>query len=151
MSFRAISHLFCCKYFQETKSSLTTLSLKYTTCLALFCYTATSRRRKRFQPIIPIRLRFKSSQLENQEEFSSWFLSPYSDTEPTFLCALNKRSNGVTASAALKQNVKAGGMCRYLGDGSGGHLDTLLKQQTQYAVLLLQVKHSGAEFHTFLL
>lgn len=44
----------------------------------------------------------------------------------------------------------AGWMCRYLGDGSGGHFDALLKQQTQYTVLLLQVKHARAQFHTFL-
>lgn len=38
----------------------------------------------------------------------------------------------------------------YLGDGSRGHFDTLLKQHAQYAVLLLQVKHTGPQLHTLL-
>ena len=41
-------------------------------------------------------------------------------------------------------------MRSYLGDRSRGHLDTLLKQNTQYAVLLLQVKHTGPQLHTLL-
>lgn len=43
------------------------------------------------------------------------------------------------------------GQISYLGDGVGGHFDTLLKQHTQYAVLLLQVEHAGPQLHTFLL
>lgn len=43
------------------------------------------------------------------------------------------------------------GQISYLGDGVGGHFDTLLKQHAQYAVLLLQVEHAGPQFHTFLL
>lgn len=74
-------------------------------CLALFCYKATRRRRgKRFQPIIPIRLRFKSPQLENQEQLSSLFLSPYSDTEPTFSRALNKRMRATVQRPPLHWN-----------------------------------------------
>lgn len=38
----------------------------------------------------------------------------------------------------------------YLGDGSRGHFDTLLKQHAQYAVLLLQVEHTGPQLHTLL-
>lgn len=41
-------------------------------------------------------------------------------------------------------------MCSYLGDRNRGHFDTLLEQHTQYAVLLLQVKHTGPQLHTFL-
>lgn len=43
------------------------------------------------------------------------------------------------------------GQISYLGDGVGGHFDTLLKQHAQYAVLLLQVEHAGPQLHTFLL
>lgn len=41
-------------------------------------------------------------------------------------------------------------MCSYLGDRNRGHFDTLLKQHTQDAVLLLQVKHAGPQLHTLL-
>lgn len=44
-----------------------------------------------------------------------------------------------------------GAVCSYLGDGDRGHLDTLLKQHAQDAVLLLQVKHAGPQLHTLLL
>lgn len=44
-----------------------------------------------------------------------------------------------------------GAVCSYLGDGDRGHLDTLLKQHAQDAVLLLQVKHTGPQLHTLLL
>lgn len=49
-------------------------------------------------------LRFKSSQLENQEQFSASFLSPYSDTEPTFSCALNKRMRATVQRPPLHWN-----------------------------------------------
>lgn len=41
-------------------------------------------------------------------------------------------------------------MCSYLGDRNRGHFDTLLEQHIQYAVLLLQVKHTGPQLHTLL-
>ena len=42
-----------------------------------------------------------------------------------------------------------GGSASYLRDGDGGHLDALLKQHAQDAVLLLQVEDAGPQFHTF--
>lgn len=45
----------------------------------LLCRTTT--RRKRFYPIIPVGLRFRGFQLENQEQFCSVFLPPRSHTQ----------------------------------------------------------------------
>lgn len=41
-------------------------------------------------------------------------------------------------------------LCSYLGGRNSGHFDALLKQHTQDAVLLLQVKHTSPQLHTFL-
>ena len=41
-------------------------------------------------------------------------------------------------------------MCSYLIDRNRGCFDTLLEQHIQYSVLLLQVKHTGPQLHTFL-